>query len=56
MPLKRGSSKRTISYNIREMIKSGHPRKQAIAAAIAKAGKSSRKMKKKGRAGKRRKR
>lgn len=39
MPLKKGSSQATISYNIREMIASGHPRKQAIAAALRNAGK-----------------
>lgn len=40
MPLKSGSSQAVISSNIREMIKAGHPRKQAIAAAMNKAGKS----------------
>jgi hypothetical protein len=34
MPLKRGSSQKTISHNISEMIGSGHPRDQAIAAAL----------------------
>lgn len=38
MPLKRGSSKATISGNIREMIKSGRPQKQAVAAALRTAG------------------
>jgi hypothetical protein len=33
MPLKRGGSPKTISKNIHEMVKSGHPRRQAIAAA-----------------------
>ena len=34
MPLKRGSSQATISANIGEMISSGHPRDQAVAAAL----------------------
>jgi hypothetical protein len=34
MPLKKGSDQKTISYNIRELIKAGHPHKQAIAAAL----------------------
>lgn len=40
MPLKKGSSKSTISSNISEMIKAGHPRKQAIAASLNQARKS----------------
>jgi 8-oxo-dGTP pyrophosphatase MutT (NUDIX family) len=41
MPLETGSSESVIGKNIGEMIKSGHPRAQAIAAAFANAGKSS---------------
>lgn len=34
MPLKSGKSEATVSSNISEMIRSGHPRDQAIAAAL----------------------
>lgn len=40
MPLKKGKSKKVISYNIGEMVRSGHPQKQAIAAVMRSAGKS----------------
>jgi len=39
MPLKKGHSKEVVSSNIKEMIKSGHPAKQAIAAALSNARK-----------------
>lgn len=38
MPLKPGKSQTIISQNIAEMIRAGHPRGQAIAAAYRKAG------------------
>lgn len=34
MPLKKSKSKKVIGENIREMEVSGHPKKQAIAAAL----------------------
>jgi len=43
MPLKPGHSKATISKNIREMIAAGHPKKQAVAAALRNARESKKK-------------
>jgi hypothetical protein len=33
-PLKKGTSDRVVAQNIREMVKAGHPQKQAVAAAM----------------------
>lgn len=40
MPLSKGTSKATISQNVKEMIQSGHPKAQAVAAALNTARKS----------------
>ena len=45
MPLKSGSSKASIEWNIGELIRSGRPKKQAVAIALDKAGKSRKKKK-----------
>jgi hypothetical protein len=42
MPLKKGSSKKVVSENIREMVASGHPQKQAVAASLSQARKKKR--------------
>jgi hypothetical protein len=40
MPLRKGKSRKVISQNIREMMASGHPQDQSVAAAMNEAGMS----------------
>jgi hypothetical protein len=47
MPLKKGTSRKTIGKNIKEMEMSGHPKKVAIAASLNTARKSGKKIPKK---------
>ena len=39
MPLKRGTSNKTVAYNIRKLIDEGYGQRQAIAIAMSKAKK-----------------
>jgi hypothetical protein len=40
MPLQRGKGQQKVSENIRELVRSGHPVKQAVAIAYKTAGES----------------
>ncbi|HNA25146.1 MAG TPA: hypothetical protein PLI01_00295 [Nitrospira sp.] len=43
MPLDKGKSDKAVSYNIKELIKSGRPKAQAVAIALREAGRSKKK-------------
>ena len=46
MPLKKGSSSKTVSANIKTLVDEGRPQKQAIAIAISEAERTKKKVKK----------
>lgn len=42
MPLRKGKSRKVVGENIREMMHSGYPQKQAVAASLSNARKGKR--------------
>lgn len=46
MPLKKGTSKKIISQNIKKMMDEGYPQRQAVAASLNSAGKGKQRRKK----------
>lgn len=55
MPLSKGKSDAAVSSNIKELMSSGRPQKQAVAIAMRQAGRGKVGVRKKGRVGVRRK-